>query len=162
MEDAALTFFDQMYDTVPYSYRLVPKDYKEDTTPAPVKKSRTKSKPMSMVELTERAQSKIENIQQKNRDKSMAKIKQLTEEHKKNPKVSKADKSMFDDLDKADSDDEKPKKVFKNKGKVDESKLANKRKQKEAKKSIKINKQKGIIDLERDAEAGVKMDMDDE
>lgn len=73
--------------------------------------------------------------------------------------MSKADKSMFDDLDKGESDDEKPKKQqFKNKGKVDESKLANKRKQKEAKKSIKINKQKGIIDLERDAEAGIKME----
>lgn len=92
----------------------------------------------------------------------MAKIKQLTEEHKKSGKVSKADKAMFDDLDKVESDDEQPKKMFKNKGKVDESKLANKRKQKEAKKSIKINKQKGIIDLERDAEAGIKMDEDDE
>lgn len=68
---------------------------------------------------------------------------QLTEEHKKNgkgPKMSKADKSMFDDLDQADSDDDAPKKQFKNKGKVDETKLANKRKQKEAKKATKINK----------------------
>jgi hypothetical protein len=146
MEDSALSFFDQMYDTVPYSYRLVPKVYKEDTTPAPVAR-KSKSKPMSMVELKERAQSKIENIQQQNRDKSMAKIKQLTEQHKKTPKVSKADKSMFEDLEKGESDDETPKKMFKNKGKVDESKLANKRKQKEAKKSIKINKTKGIIDL---------------
>ena len=96
-----------------------------------------------MLELKERAQQKIETIQQKNREKSQAKILQLTEGHKKSgkgPKMSKADKSMFEDLDQGDSDDEKPKKVFKNKGKVDESKLANKRKQKEAKKATKINK----------------------
>ena len=159
MEDSALTFFDNMYTTVPNSYKLVSQDYKMESEPAPVaKKRRDKGKPMSMVELKERVQSKIENIQQKNRDKSMAKIKQLTEEHKKQGKISKADKSMFDDLDKADDDDEQPKKMFKNKGKVDESKLANKRKQKEAKKSIKINKVKGIIDLQRYAEAGIKMD----
>ena len=152
-----MSFFNEMYETVPYSYRLVPKDYKEDVEPQTARKS--KGKPMSMFELKERAQQKIENIQQKNREKSQAKILQLTEEHKKGgkgPKMSKADKSMFDDLDQADSEDEKPKKEFKNKGKVDESKLANKRKQKEAKKATKINKQMGIIDLERDGEAGIK------
>lgn len=59
MEDSALTFFDNMYDTVPNSFKLVPKDYKEDLVPTPsAKKSRSsiKSKPMSMVELKERAQ----------------------------------------------------------------------------------------------------------
>ena len=155
-----MNFFDEMYETIPNSYKLVSKDYKEDVEPHTAKKnSRTKGKPLSMFELKERAQQKIENIQQKNREKSQAKIKQLTEEHKKSgkgPKMSKADKSMFDDLDQADSDDEKPKKEFKNKGKVDASKLANKRQQKEAKKATKINKQKGIIDLERDGEAGIK------
>ena len=160
-----MNFFDNMYDTIPYSYRLVSKDYKEDEKPHTVaKKQRIKGKPMSMVELKERAQQKIENIQQKNRDKSQAKILQLTEEHKKSgkgPKMSKADKAMFEDLDQADSDGDEPKKMFKNKGKVDESKLANKRKQKEAKKATKINKQKGIIDLERDGEAGIKMEEDE-
>ena len=152
-----MSFFDEMYETIPNSYKLVPKDYQEDVEPKPLKKS--KGKPLSMLELKERAQQKIENIQQKNREKSQAKIKELTEEHKKSgkgPKMSKADKSMFDDLEQADSDDDKPKKVFKNKGKVDESKLANKRKQKEAKKATKISRQKGIIDLERDGEAGIK------
>ena len=57
MEDSALNFFDNMYGTIPYSYRLVPKDYKEDMKAAPVaKKLREKGKPMSMVELKERAQ----------------------------------------------------------------------------------------------------------
>ena len=56
-----MNFFDNMYDTIPYSYRLVPKDYKdENVKPAVAKKS--KGKPMSMVELKERAQQKIENI----------------------------------------------------------------------------------------------------
>ena len=72
-----------------------------------------KGKPMSMLELKERAQQKIENIQQQNREKSQAKIKQLTEEHKKSGKTKAekgADKGMFDDLDKGDSDEDKPQK----------------------------------------------------
>ena len=30
MEDSALTFFDAMFETIPNSYKLVPKDYRED------------------------------------------------------------------------------------------------------------------------------------
>lgn len=87
-----------------------------------------------MVELKERAQSKIEGIQKANREKSVAKIKQLTEQHKKEgkykqPKQSKADKSMFDDLDAGEEKNAEgetakkwPNGNFKNKGKVDESK----------------------------------------
>ena len=33
MEDSALDFFGEMFDTVPNSYKLVPKDYKEDIEP---------------------------------------------------------------------------------------------------------------------------------
>tara|TARA_B110001450_G_C17420954_1_gene399857 strand:+ start:276 stop:482 length:207 start_codon:yes stop_codon:yes gene_type:complete len=62
-----------------------------------------------MIEIKERAQSKMETIQKTNRDKSMAKIKELTEQHKKDgkhkqPKQSKADKTMFDDLEGDNSD----------------------------------------------------------
>ena len=53
----------------------------------------------------------------------------------------------FDDLGEA-NDDDSDHKVFKNKHKVDQSKIENKRKQKEAKKKIKINKSKGIIEIE--------------
>lgn len=115
---------------------------------------------MSMIELKERAQSKIEGIQKANRDKSMAKIKQLTEQHQKEGKQkvkqSKADKSMFDDLEAGEDSDNKqgetskkwPNGNFKNKGKVHESKQKNKRQQKEANKSVKLSRAKGIIDLE--------------
>ena len=55
---------------------------------------------------------------------------------------------MFDDLEAGDSDGEKkPQKEFKNKGKVHEDKQKNKRQQKEAKKNLKIGREKGIIDL---------------
>ena len=63
-----------MYDTIPNSYKLVPKDYKEDVQ-TEVKRPKGKlGKPLSMIELKERAQQKIENIQKTNREKSMAKI----------------------------------------------------------------------------------------
>ena len=88
-----------------------------------------------MIELKERAQTKIEGIQKLNREKSVAKIKQLTEQHKKEgkqkQKMSKADKSMFEDLDAGNEDEGNaegetgkkwPNGNFKNKGKVHESK----------------------------------------
>ena len=62
---------------------------------------------------------------------------------------------MFQDLDAGDDDNvagetakKWPNGNFKNKGKVDESKQKNKRQQKEAKKTVKISRAKGIIDLE--------------
>ena len=114
MEDEALNFFDSMFETIPNAYKNVPKDYREDTEmahPKGMKKSK-KSEPLSILELKERAQQKIENIQKNNREKSMAKIKQLTEEHKKSGinKMSKADKSMFEDMDKGNDSDDEPRK----------------------------------------------------
>ena len=31
MEDEALNFFDNMFETIPNAYKLVPKDYREDS-----------------------------------------------------------------------------------------------------------------------------------
>ena len=72
MEDEALSFFDSMFETIPGPFRLVPKDYRDDEEMddgAPKKKKvhkRNKDKgeikQMSMVELKQRAQSKIEGI----------------------------------------------------------------------------------------------------
>lgn len=57
---------------------------------------------------------------------------------------------MFNDMGDSEGEaDEKPQKsekVYKSKGKLDETKLQNKRIQKEAKKAKKINSKKGIIE----------------
>ena len=44
-------------------------------------KKMQENKPLSLVELKEKAQSRIEEIQKVNREKSQAKIKELTEMH---------------------------------------------------------------------------------
>lgn len=59
---------------------------------------------------------------------------------------------MFNDLGDSEGEDVKKEKtpkgerIYKSKGKLDETKLQNKRIQKEAKKAKKINSKKGIID----------------
>lgn len=175
MEDDTLAFFNDIFTLIPNAYKMVPKDYQE-VDAEELKKAQSKSrnkrvvKPMSMIELKEKAQQKIEDMNTVNREKSQKKIQEITKKHQqeirdgtrvqkmKGEKRSKQDETMFDDLEgdlnekaKADDDDDDNKLVgkkrdgdFKNKGKLDKSKLENKRKQKEAKKNKKINQQKGI------------------
>ena len=117
-----------MIECIPAMYMPIEKEQ------APKKKvhKRDKQTPvaMSMVDLKLKAQGKIEAIQQTNRDKSMAKIAALTQMHKTMQKPEPGTKKDY--------------KEYKSKGKLDESKLDNKRKQKQANKAKKINQVKGI------------------
>ena len=87
MEDEALEFFNEMFDTIPGPFKLINPDYIQDEemedANAKNKKKPTQKKlkgqNLSMIEIKERAQQKMETIQKVNREKSMAKIKELTE-----------------------------------------------------------------------------------
>ena len=108
-----------------------------------------------MVELKERAQKRILDIQSKNREKSLLKIKELTEGHaqKKQGDIDvkmdfseageSGDESLDEETKKGGSKSENK---YKNKGAVSEDKRKNKREYKEARKNIKIKKGQGVMD----------------
>ena len=116
---------------------------------------------MSLVDLKERAQKRINDIQAENRQKSQQKIKELTQLHqsmKQSKEVVKqngeedvvmsSDGESEVEVNGAENTTEKTgdeeKKVYKNKHRLAEDKLQNKRKQKEAIKKIKMKKKQGI------------------
>ena len=116
---------------------------------------------MSLVDLKERAQKRINDIQAENRQKSQQKIKELTQLHqsmKQSKEVAKqngeedvvmsSDGESEVEVNGAENTTEKTgdeeKKVYKNKHRLAEDKLQNKRKQKEAIKKIKMKKKQGI------------------
>ena len=114
---------------------------------------------MSFIELKEKAQKRIQDIQQVNREKSQNKIKELTVQHKQNPPTqgkkgqqdSDAEMNSDDGGDSSGSDGEEKKegdktKQFKNKGAVSADKQQNKRQYKEARKKLKMKKKQGIMD----------------
>ena len=151
--DDTLDFFNSLMDTVPQQYKQIEKNEEQIK---PGKKQKNSQKPaLSMMELKEKAQSKIELIQGENRAKSMAKIKELTHQHQIDKK-SKQGIAKIEGLghgkgsdDDSDGEDEKPK--YKNKNTVSEDKLANKRLQKQASKQKKLNQQKGIQQIDLDS-----------
>ena len=103
-------------------------------------------KSVSMIELKQKAQAKIELIQKENRDKSVAKINELRQQHLKgNLKKRSKSQQGKEERKEVNGDDEKKDQRKFNKGKVNAGKHANKRKQKEADKKKKMNKEKGII-----------------
>ena len=134
--DQSLFFFNEMLSCIPQNYIRIEKQ-EQPTGKKANRRNKDKPQAMSMVDLKLKAQEKIEAIQQTNRDKSQAKIKQLTLQHQKMPKVDKQE-------GKPDKSENKEKPEYKSKGKLDETKLDNKRKQKQANKAKKINKGKGI------------------
>ena len=116
---------------------------------------------MSLVDLKERAQKRINDIQAENRQKSQQKIKELTQLHQSMKQSKEVVKQNGDDDVVMSSDGEsevevngaenttektgdEEKKVYKNKHRLAEDKLQNKRKQKEAIKKIKMKKKQGI------------------
>ena len=107
-------FFQQLMSTIPNQYKQTDQPQEED---APMKLSKNQKKKLkqaqnqnlSILELKERAQARIDSIQKQNREKSLQKIKELTKQHqengggikkdKKKPKGDSADVQMaFDDL----------------------------------------------------------------
>ena len=85
LADDALSFFDQIFSLVPEPYRPI---HKVESVQGSKKKEKGPKGPshadnggLSLVELKERAQKRIMDIQQANREKSQQKIKQLTEQH---------------------------------------------------------------------------------
>ena len=116
---------------------------------------------MSLVDLKERAQKRINDIQAENRQKSQQKIKELTQLHQSMKQSKEAVKQNGEEDAVMSSDGEsevevngaenttektgdEEKKVYKNKHRLAEDKLQNKRKQKEAIKKIKMKKKQGI------------------
>ena len=87
--DQTLTFFDAVFEAVPPLYRQVDKDYTQENGKPAKKGKQGAQEGVSLVELTQRAQDKIESLRKANALKSQAKIKQLTEQHQKDKKEGK-------------------------------------------------------------------------
>ena len=180
--DQTLAFFDSIFDAVPPVHRQVEKD--DGAKAGNGKKQATKGKQekkVSLLELNERAQDRIEAIRRANALKSQTRIKELTAEHiaagKGGPKKEKKSEKQVEEVDVImDSDEEesktqraKPKKnggrreplegeaskKVPSKGSVSKSKLENKRTQKEALKKKKLKRGKGTV-KEPEVEGGEK------
>ena len=143
--DAALAFFDDVFEKVPAAYRQVDPSYNE--TQHIKSKKKSKEKGVSLANLNEKAQARIAEIQRINREKSQKKIKELTKQHQeqKNSKNAKAEEASDEEMK------EEPQKSssvngnkYKNKNQLAASKLQNKRTQKEALKKNKMKRQKGV------------------
>ena len=113
-DDACMDFFDTVFNAVPPLYRQIDK---EDDSDEELDQKRTKKqkkngskaskdgqKSVSLLELNERAQSRIDDIRRANALKSQQRIKELTAEHKKQKAAaaagstqSKEDAIMDDD-----------------------------------------------------------------
>ena len=74
--DSAFAFFDEVFGAIPTQYRQVHPDY--ITTPGEGKKPKQKDPRLSLAEINERAQLKIEELRRVNREKSQNKIAELT------------------------------------------------------------------------------------
>ena len=120
---------------------------------------------MSLLELNERAQGRIDEIRRANALKSQQKIKELTAEHQKVKGAKKPAPAVDQDVimdDESEEETKEERKDVKKNGKrrdplegsagkhpsknlVAKSKLANKRSQKEAIKKIKMKRDKGTV-----------------
>ena len=165
--DQTMAFFDQVFEAVPQSHRIVDREYLD--VDAKIAKQAKKGKQkkvaaVSLMELNEKAHERMEEIRRVNAKKSQDKIKQLTVEHQKNKATPKAAKADPDTIMSGDDEPEESKEDRGSKGKkngkkvvggkrepleskdtVAKSKLANKRSQKDAIKKNKIKRNKGTV-----------------
>ena len=155
--DQTLNLFDEVFGRIPSMYRQSDPDVVIDTSKKG-KKKKSKDAGLSLADLNERAQAKIEENRRVNAEKSQKKIAELTKMHKEQGLGIHAKKNLAtEEAQSSDSGDEemkeesktktadKPKKekVFENKHTVAKSKLKNKRAVKEALKKNKQKRQKG-------------------
>ena len=110
--EQTLSFFDSIFNAVPPVYRQVD----NGDVDASVKRSKVKpqkngkDKKVSLLELNQKAQKRIESIQRANALKSQAKIKELTAEHnKKKSEKQSATPQDPDTIMSGDSDAEESK-----------------------------------------------------
>ena len=110
--EQTLSFFDSIFNVVPPVYRQVD----NGDVDASVKRSKVKpqkngkDKKVSLLELNQKAQKRIESIQRANALKSQAKIKELTAEHnKKKSEKQSATPQDPDTIMSGDSDAEESK-----------------------------------------------------
>jgi hypothetical protein len=88
LQDSALDFFDDVFLTVAPAFRQVSQEYLDaDADKQQSKKQKKKNKGdanagLSLVEINERAQAKVEEFRRVNREKSLKKIAELTKMHK--------------------------------------------------------------------------------
>ena len=122
-DDACMDFFDTVFNAVPPLYRQIDK---EDDSEEELDQKRTKKqkkngskaskdgqKSVSLLELNERAQSRIDDIRRANALKSQQRIKELTAEHKKQKAAAAASGStqakedaIMDDEDSSGDEEE--------------------------------------------------------
>ena len=80
--DPTLDFFDSVFDKVPPVYRQVDPEYlKEQARQAKRAQKKGKEVGLSLADINERAQAKIEEMRRVNREKSQKKILELTKMH---------------------------------------------------------------------------------
>ena len=98
----AFSFYDEVFQSVPNQYRVVSQDLLAEASQAPKKKS--KDQGLSLNEIFQRAQAKIEEIRKTNRDKSLSAIAELTKQHKlsKSKKEARMEEDLNSDSDMAD------------------------------------------------------------
>ena len=158
--DPSLDFFDELFGKIPPVYRQVDPEYLQEQTKKSKTGKKNKEARLSLADLNERAQAKIEEMRRVNREKSQKKIAELTKQHQEQGLGKHKKEAAVDDEESQSSDDDEemkeetkskpeaskgksPKDKYENKHAVAESKLKNKRALKEALKKNKLKRQKG-------------------